>query len=210
MSTAVDRLRFARLARFSGLRIFTASSTGRVRALEPTAALIARMRQDVPMEQQKSLQPRRPKPSPRRGAQLRNLKERAAVLIGVQHYFNLPVLATSLDCVGMMRTWALSQGFQPERVVQLTDEREPVRITDVYYAIRKLLESQQIEQLFIYFEAMGSTSAVESTGCFLMPPIARMPLSMSKQALRLHGMPELRTSSSCRTPADSRRRQFRR
>lgn len=78
---------------------------------------------------------------------------RAAVIIGVRSAGDLPELKAALDGVQAVGAWAKAQGFKP--VVKITDEKRPVSAKKIKDAIRKLVDTDSYDQLFVYFAGHG-------------------------------------------------------
>jgi Caspase domain len=78
--------------------------------------------------------------------------KRAAVLIGVDHSGDLPVLADAAQGARRMETWAHGQGMDPIEV--LTDESGPVDIGAIKRAVQRIVDAGT-DQLIVYFAGHG-------------------------------------------------------
>ncbi len=88
------------------------------------------------------------------------MKTRAAVLIGVRKTGQLQPLRAVEDGIRRFRAWVDSQpGFATsqgeQRVLELTDTKEPVETRAIRDAVKKFVGLATVEQLFIYFAGHG-------------------------------------------------------
>ncbi|AHF94144.1 hypothetical protein OPIT5_06405 [Opitutaceae bacterium TAV5] len=84
-----------------------------------------------------------------------SIMNRAAVIIGVKKAGQLPELKAALAGVQKVEAWASCHGFGEDDVITLTDEKNPVTAGDIKKAVKKLVDRDNVEQLFIYFAGHG-------------------------------------------------------
>lgn len=134
---------------------------------------------------------------------------RAAVLIGVNRTGKLTELADAVEGAKRMEAWALAppQSMKPENVLLFTDETTPVNIGDVRNAIRKLVESATIDQLFVYFAGHGVNIRYNEYWLLSEAPVdssAAINVDGSVALARHCGIPHIVfISDACRTAAES-------
>ena len=78
---------------------------------------------------------------------------RAAVVIAVKKAGTLPELKAAIEGARRFEAWAKQERF--DTVVTITDEHDPVTAGQIKAAIRALVQTDSVEQLFIYFAGHG-------------------------------------------------------
>jgi hypothetical protein len=78
---------------------------------------------------------------------------RAAVVIAVKKAGTLPELKAAIDGATRFAAWARQANLDP--VVSITDEEKPVTAKAIKDAIKDLVNSDSVQQLFIYFAGHG-------------------------------------------------------
>lgn len=78
---------------------------------------------------------------------------RAAVIIAVKKAGALPELQAAIAGAQRFETWARRENFDP--VVLISDEQGPVTAKAIKDAIKTLVNSDSVEQLFVYFAGHG-------------------------------------------------------
>jgi hypothetical protein len=84
-----------------------------------------------------------------------NQEKWAAVVIGVDHATDLPVLSAAVSGAKDMAKWLNNQGYD---VTTITDESGPVKTEAVLGAVVKILEPPRYTRILIYFAGHGFIS----------------------------------------------------
>ncbi len=129
---------------------------------------------------------------------------RAAVVVAVKKAGTLPELKAALDGARRFEAWARQEKF--ETVVTITDENEPVSAKAIRDAIKALVTTDSVEQLFVYFAGHG-VNLHFSEYWFLSDapedPNEAVNVAGSVQLAKRSGIPHVVfISDACRTAPD--------
>lgn len=134
---------------------------------------------------------------------------RAAVVIGVDRAGDLPILQAAASGAEKVGQWLRGEGFHP--VVELVDRQQPVTVSQVFDAVRPIVERGTVRQLVIYFAGHGFVHGyVEHWLLSRAPdnPNEAVLLSQTVNLARQSGIPHIVIiSDACRSRSDSMRIQ---
>ncbi|WP_329347257.1 caspase family protein [Streptomyces sp. NBC_01261] len=86
--------------------------------------------------------------------------ERAVVLIGVRQSGNLTELKAVGAGIEAMRSWAVGQGIPAELIKTFSDlDGQPVRMHDIFQAVRAYADRGTVRQLVVYFCGHGISNS---------------------------------------------------
>jgi hypothetical protein len=134
---------------------------------------------------------------------------RAAVLIGVDKTGDLPRLNDAAKGAERMAGWARAQGI--DRVEVFTDAQGPVDAQAIKKAVFRLVDSDVIEQLFVYFAGHGTNVGRSEFWQLTDAPRdtqAAINVGASAESAAFSGIPHVVfISDACRTAAVGLRAQ---